>query len=65
MPSDIAQTFHRQTMSRERSITPAMTATMMTQIGTPSLLHIRASGIAVVTSYAHHRATSINTVHKN
>jgi len=42
-----------------------MTATMMTQIGTPSLLHIRASGIAVVTSYAHHRATSINTVHKN
>jgi len=43
-------------MSRERRITPAITATIMTQIGTPLGFHTSASGIAVVTNYINHQS---------
>ena len=47
------QTFHRQTMSSDSRMTPAMTATMMIQIGIPSLLCTSMSGTATSKSYTH------------
>lgn len=45
-------------MSRDSRITPARTATIITQIGMPSRLRTNASGIATVTSYTYHTTNS-------